>query len=61
MPDMPTASHDFIVGELITTINGVKTKNITENKRLDLSNQPGEYEVCRIRQSEQQTTMSLSS
>ncbi|WP_218312869.1 aspartyl protease family protein [Alteromonas antoniana] len=56
MPEMATASLDFKAGDLITAINGVKSEDMSEDEWLEISNQPGEYEICRIRSSEQDPT-----
>jgi len=50
MPDMASAAHDVKVGDLITSINDTQSKDITEDEWLNLSNQPGEHEICRIRE-----------
>ncbi|NMH59146.1 aspartyl protease family protein [Alteromonas ponticola] len=50
MPDMATSDFDFKVGDLITRLSGKPSSEITEDEWLMLSDQPGEYEICRVRE-----------
>ncbi|MBT0585985.1 aspartyl protease family protein [Alteromonas oceanisediminis] len=50
MPDMATAHVDINVGDIITSIGGSASEQLTEDEWLTISDQPGEYEICRLRE-----------
>ena len=59
MPDMAMEKQDIKEGDLITRINGIAANKMTQDQWLTLSSQPGDYEVCRMR--EQETCLNVVS
>ncbi|WP_185964595.1 aspartyl protease family protein [Aliikangiella marina] len=51
-PDMVTAHQDFQEGDLITSINGKPSQQISLADWLNLSASPDTYTICRLRQQE---------
>ncbi len=46
MPNSPAAAEGFTVGDVITQVNGINTKNISKDKWLFISATPGAYTLC---------------
>jgi len=46
MPQMPAMAAGFNVGDIITQVNGINTKDISKDKWLSISATPGNYNLC---------------
>lgn len=53
MPELASANFDFKVGDLITRVDDVPTKEMNKDKWLTLSSTPNTYNICRLRDTEQ--------
>mgnify|MGYP001971172063 CR=1 FL=1 len=49
MPDMAAARFDSAEGDVVTSVNGTDAQSISEDKWLNMSIQPGRYELYRER------------
>ncbi|TDF38297.1 hypothetical protein EYS14_11450 [Alteromonadaceae bacterium M269] len=59
LPDMPAFNTDLTVGDEISSIDGQLASNISLDTWLDISNQPGQHQICV--KTEQERCLSLTS
>lgn len=55
MPDLPTANLAINVGDLITKLNGVQAKDITQEHWLDIAGTAAKHTVCWVNENANET------